>query len=266
MLPMPMPAPSAPRPTPSARPIAFPAFVTSPDVAASKVFTSFLLLSAVPAKPPQLFWSASQATPQIRCAGRADTALMVGIASDASMLGLDCRADVDGGQSGEDERLDAHDDHDFEDVEQRRRSKNEQERPGLEDEDEPEEGQDQDVPGQHVGEESDAQRDQPHELAEDLEGDDQPQQHLRGLGNPTLEVADRPVPTDPLDVREEERQQCESERDRDGARSRIDAPDGDSVPGLPGQRQRNEAQQVDDEDEEKERGDVREPPVDRLRR
>src|SRR5947207_14718969 len=39
MLPMPTPAPSAPRPTPRARPIALPAFVTSPDVAARSVCT-----------------------------------------------------------------------------------------------------------------------------------------------------------------------------------------------------------------------------------
>src|SRR3989454_11226450 len=187
MLPMPMPAPSAPRPTPSARPIAFPAFVTSPDVAARSVFTSFLLLSAVPARPPQLFWSASQATPQIRCAGKVGTALLVGIASDASMLGLDGRADVDGGQSGEDERLNPDDDDDLEDVEQRRRHENEQENPGLEDEDETEEGQDQDVTREHVGEKSDAQRDQPHELAEDLQRDDEAQQELRSLRDPTLE-------------------------------------------------------------------------------
>src|SRR5712691_7864292 len=175
MLPMPMPAPSAPRPTPSARPIAFPAFVTSPEVAARRVFTSFLLLSAVPAQPAQLFWSASQATPQIRCAGTAGTALLVGIASDASMLRLDCRADVDGGQGGEDERLDPDDDDDLEDVEERRGNENEQKNPGLEDEDEAEEGQDQDVPGEHVREKSDAQRNQPHELTEDLERDYQRQ-------------------------------------------------------------------------------------------
>src|SRR5213595_3974311 len=107
MLPMPMPAPSAPRPTPRARPIAFPAFVTSPDVAARRVFTSFLLV--------------------IRCAGKAGTAPLVG---DASMLRLDCRADVDGGQSGEDERLNPDDDDNLEDVEQRRRHENEQENPG----------------------------------------------------------------------------------------------------------------------------------------
>src|SRR5438128_12123002 len=37
MLPMPTPAPSAPRPTPRARPIAFPARATSPEVAGSRV-------------------------------------------------------------------------------------------------------------------------------------------------------------------------------------------------------------------------------------
>src|SRR6185312_10521562 len=79
MLPMPMPAPSAPRPTPSARPIALPAFVTSPSNTASTwVIAVFLLV-----------------------------------------FRLDRRADVDGGQGGKDERLDRHDDHDLEDVEDR---------------------------------------------------------------------------------------------------------------------------------------------------
>src|SRR6186997_3690617 len=81
MLPMPIPAPSAPRPTPRARPIALPAFVTSPDVAARIVAST---------APSLVLW-------------------------------LDRRADVDGGQGGEDERLDADDDADFEDVERRRR-------------------------------------------------------------------------------------------------------------------------------------------------
>src|SRR5947208_11294984 len=116
------------------------------------------LRSAVPAKPAQLFWSASQATPQIRYADKTGTALLVGIASDASMLRLDCRADVDGGQSGEDERLNPDDDDDLEHVEQCRGKENEQENPGLEDEDEAEEGQDQDVAREHVGEKTDTQR------------------------------------------------------------------------------------------------------------
>src|SRR2546430_9276997 len=158
------------------------------------------------------------------------------------------------------------DDDDLEDVEQRRRHENEQENPGLEDEDETEEGQDQDVTGEHVGEKSDAQRDQPHELAEDLQRDDEAQQELRGLRDPTLEVADGPVPADPFDMREKECQQCQRERHGDGAGRRVDAPDGYSVPRLTGQRQRNETEQVDDEDEEEKRRDVREPAADGLRR
>src|SRR6058998_2295652 len=93
MLPMPTPAPSAPRPTPRARPIALPAFVTSPDVAARSVCTLF--------------------PPFIRYAGKAGIALLVGISSDASVLRLDRRADVDGGQCREDERLDADNDDDL---------------------------------------------------------------------------------------------------------------------------------------------------------
>src|SRR3954453_812194 len=77
MRPMPTPAPAAPRPTPSARPIAFPAFVTSPLVAARTVPSTVASL----------------------------------------VLRLDRRADVDGGQGGEDERLDADDDDHLEEVE-----------------------------------------------------------------------------------------------------------------------------------------------------
>src|SRR5690242_21138721 len=75
--PMPTPAPAAPSPTPSARPIAFPAFVTSPDVAARIVASTCSSL----------------------------------------VLRLDRRADVDAGQGGEDERPDADDDNHFEQVE-----------------------------------------------------------------------------------------------------------------------------------------------------
>src|SRR6266516_1931508 len=186
MFPMPMPAPSEPSPMPSASPIAFPAFVTSPDVAARSVCTS---------------------PPFIRCAGRAGTAFLVGIASDASVLRLDCRADVDGGQGGEDERLNPDHDHDLEDVEQGCGNQHGQECQRLEDEDQPEEGQDQDVSGEHVREESDTQRNQPHELAEDLEGNDEDQQSLRRFRDPALEVPDRAVPADSFDMGEREGQQ-----------------------------------------------------------
>src|SRR5581483_8525654 len=125
MLPMPTPAPSAPRPTPSARPMALPALVTSPEVAARRVL-----------KVPPL------------------------------VLRLDRRADVDGGQGSEDERLDRDDDHDLEQVEGRRhRHRNHGEDDGLQDEHQADEGEDQDVARQHVREEPDAERDQPHELA-----------------------------------------------------------------------------------------------------
>src|SRR6058998_1148609 len=122
MRPMPTPAPAAPRPTPSARPIAFPAFVTSPDVAARIVASTCSSL----------------------------------------VLGLDRRADVDGGQSGEDERLDADDDSHLEDVEEDREGNDECEQQGLEDEDQAQEGEDQDVPREHVREETNAEQDQAH--------------------------------------------------------------------------------------------------------
>src|SRR5213592_3193346 len=129
MFPMPMPAPSEPSPMPSARPIAFPALVTSPDVAARSVCTS----------PPSL------------------------------VLRLDRRADVDGGQGGEDERLDRDDDPDLEYVEERRCGHDEhREHDGLEHEHQAEERQDQHVPGEHVRVETHAQRDQAHQLPENL--------------------------------------------------------------------------------------------------
>src|SRR5262245_43662485 len=225
MLPMPTPAPSAPRPTPRARPIALPAFVTSPDVAARSVCT----------------------TPSL-------------------VLRLDRRADVDGGQGGEDEGLDADDDDDLEDVEERRGDDHRQQGQRLEDEDQAQEREDQDVAREHVREESDAQRDQAHELAEHLERHDQREQRLRRLGDPAREVAPRAVPANPFDVREDKGQERERERHRQGARRRVDPPGRDPVPGLPRQRQRDEPEQVDDENEEQQRRDVREPAADRLRR
>src|SRR5882672_945801 len=130
MLPMPMPAPREPRPMPSASAIAFPA-------------STFAVLAAAAART-------------------------LSIVVPLLVFGLDGRANVDGGQGGEDERLDRDHDHDFEEIEGRcGRHCDHGERDGLEDEDQADEGQDQHVPGEHVREEPDAQRDQPHELAED---------------------------------------------------------------------------------------------------
>src|SRR3954452_13959513 len=86
MFPMPIPAPSDPRPIPRASAIALPALVTSPVVAAMTV------------------WS-------IRCF--------------SLVFRLDRRADVDGGQSSEDEGLDRDDDHDLEEIEDRPRRNDE---------------------------------------------------------------------------------------------------------------------------------------------
>ena len=74
------------------------------------------------------------------------------------------------------------------------------------------------------------------------------------------------VPLDPLVVRDEERDERERERDRERARRGVDPPRRDVVPRLAGQRQRDEAEQVDHEDEEQQGRDVREPAAERLRR
>src|SRR2546423_8198223 len=161
--PMPTPAPSAPGPTPRARPIALPAFVTSPEVAARTVASTYASL----------------------------------------VFRLDRRADVDGGQGGEDECLDRDDDPDLEEIEEDRDRDERDQDVALDDEDQPEKREDQHVAGEHVGEESDAQRDQPHELPEDLDHRDERQQPARDLRDPALEVAHRPVPADALVVRED---------------------------------------------------------------
>src|SRR6266540_677983 len=104
-----------PTPAPSGRPIALPTFVTSPELAARR---------------------------ELR-------------ACSSLVLGLDGRADVDGGQGSEDERLNADDDDHLEEVEEDRRDQYGDQRERLEDEDQSEEREDQDVPCQHVREETD---------------------------------------------------------------------------------------------------------------
>src|SRR5688572_15243001 len=105
MYPMPMPAPTEPRPMPSAS------------------------ATALPASTAVSAW--------------ARTGSNMGKAS--LVFGLDGRADVDGRQGGEDERLDAHDDHDLEEVEERRESddeRREDEHQPAHEEDQADEGED----------------------------------------------------------------------------------------------------------------------------
>src|SRR4051812_28449422 len=119
MLPMPTPAPRAPRPTPSARAIALPASAPSSTAPSRGVNSASI-------------WGSSL------------------------VLRLDGRADVDGRQGGEDERLDRDDDDDLEEVEGGRRGHgDDRQREVADHEDQSDEGQDQHVAGEHVGVETD---------------------------------------------------------------------------------------------------------------
>src|SRR3990170_4490695 len=169
MLPMPMPAPAAPRPTPTPKAIARPMLVTSPVIAAR----------TVPKVPLPL------------------------------VFGFDCPADVDGGEEREDEGLDRDHDRDLEDVDRDAHgNRDHREHDRFEDEDQAEHHEDEHVAGQHVGEESDGERDQAHELGDHLEHGDRPDQHLRDAPrDPALDVLDRAVVANALDVRRDERDQ-----------------------------------------------------------
>src|SRR6188508_785154 len=147
MLPMPMPAPSEPRPIPRASAIALPASAPSSAAARKKNDESMVRYSSL-------------------------------------VLGLDGRADVDGGQGGEDIRLDRDDDHDLEQVEDRRGGHRDYgQQDVLDDEDQPEEREDQHVAREHVRVETHGEADQAHELPEDLEGDDQRVHRLWDVGD-----------------------------------------------------------------------------------
>src|SRR6185312_209465 len=167
MLPMPIPAPSAPRPMPSASAIALPASATSPVVSARTKNADSMVRGA------------------------------------SLVLGLDRRADVDGGQCGEDVRLDGHDDDDLEEVEDGRERDRERGDPRGDEEDQADESQDQHVSGEHVRVEPDAEGDEAHELAEDLERDDQRVEPLGDVGDPALQVRPQPVLADSLHVGED---------------------------------------------------------------
>jgi hypothetical protein len=101
---------------------------------------------------------------------------------------------------GEDERLDRDHDHDLEEIEDRgdritNTARMTDSRMNIR----PRNVRIRMWPGEHVREESDAQRDQAHELTEDLQRHDQEQQRLRRLRDPALEVFAGAVPADPLE-------------------------------------------------------------------
>ena len=129
--------------------------------------------------------------------------------------------------------------------------------------------QDQQVAGEDVGEQSDGERDQPHELRDHLDQEDARVAEATGPrrrpgGQPALEVADRPLGPDPLVVVGDPHHQGQDQRDRDvGGRGverearDVRAEDVDLVLGV--RRQRDVADHVREPDEQEQRGDEREP-------
>src|SRR4051794_22007241 len=141
MMPMPTPAPTAPRPPPTPSAMALPA--SEPSSAAAKMVDSTAVRKLT--------------------AGL----LLVGFGDRA--------AEVDGRQGGEDERLQRGDEADLEDVDgeaQRQRhdadgdhAQQDRHAAGHE--------QDDQVAGEHVREQSDGQRDDPHQVRQQLEHEDE---------------------------------------------------------------------------------------------
>src|SRR5215211_7252119 len=192
MMPMPTPAPTAPRPPPTPRAI------------------------ARPASAPASAWAK---TVVIRGRSRSSTAGSFGL------VGLgDRAAEVDGRERGEDERLKGGDQPDLEeeqgDAERQREhaedleAQQHREPAGHEEDDQ--------VAGEDVGEESNGERQQPHEVREELEREDR---DAREPGDPLRdqagEIAAEALDPDPLHVVGDEDDQREHERDRDVRRRRV---------------------------------------------
>src|ERR1041384_4724241 len=159
-VPMPMPAPSEPSPLPRPKPSALAALPIEPEVAAS----------TIPCTSPSL------------------------------VRRLDRRADVDGGQGGEDECLDGDDDDHFEQVERdpdhKRDGDDDVEGDPAENEDQADRDQDQHVPGEHVGVETDTEADDAEDVRDRFEHGHRPDHRLRHAGgNEALDVG-RPVPAE----------------------------------------------------------------------
>src|ERR1041385_2974231 len=183
--------------------------------------------------------------------------------------GLDRRADVDGGEGGEDERLDGDDDDELERVE--RDPDRERDRDGdvegdsAEDEDQSDRDEDQHVAGEHVRVQPDAEADDAEDMRDRLEQRHERHHRLRdACGDEALEVA-QPVEANSLDVCEDDAEEREHERHGQLRRDGVDAPGGHAVPLLAGERQRDEADDVHRPDEQEQRRDVREPSADGLR-
>src|SRR5262245_39582150 len=134
-----MPAPAAPSPTPRPNAMARPALTTSSPATCARSVAKTDPIDP-PSRPLNLVFR------------------------------FDRSADVDRGEQREDERLDGDDDRHFEDVDPHRHWHGDDgDGDALEDDDEAQHDQDEHVAREHVGEEPDGERDQPHELRDDLE-------------------------------------------------------------------------------------------------
>src|ERR1700704_2944134 len=168
MKPSPMPGPIVPRPAPTPSAMAWRPFCTLGWVAAVMTGSSTSMVGS---------------------------SLSVGLP--------DGLAEVDGGEGGEDERLQRGDQHHLEQEEDDgKRQRDDADRGEAEQDDEPAaHEQDQQVPGQDVGEEPHRQRDDPHKLRDHLDHEQERLQPARRPGRyPAAHIAHESLRADALDL------------------------------------------------------------------
>src|SRR5215203_395718 len=183
MMPMPTPAPTAPRPPPTPSAIALPA--SAPSSAAAKMKVRNV--------------ASTEGTP-------------------FGLVGLgDRAAEVDGREGGEDERLQRRDQPDLEEEDRdAERDDHDAERLDPQQHRQPaRHEQDDQVAGEDVGEETNGERDQPHEVRQQLQYEDRHHRESGDAGgDQALQVADEPLRADALEVVGDEDDEREHERDR----------------------------------------------------
>src|SRR3954447_25177685 len=202
MKPTPMPGPMVPRPAPMPRAI------------------------ALPALRPYSWGSAAWAICVMTDRSTAIAPLV---------LGGHGAAEVDRGQGGEDEGLERGDQADLEQEEgdgHRARDETEDDRADEGEVEEDDEAaaheEDQQVPGQDVGEESHRQRHEPDEVRDDFDAEDRdPRRALDAGRDPALQVSDQALPAHALDVVAQPDHHGQHQRDRDVGRRGVEGKAGD---------------------------------------
>src|SRR3954467_2099030 len=238
MKPTPMPGPIVPRPAPMPSAMALPAF------------------------RPYSWGSAAWAMWVISERSTACSLVLFG----------DGAAEVDRGEGGEDEGLKRRDEADLEQEEgDRHRARDDADDDGEADGDVQQDDEaaaheeDEQVAGEDVGEETDAQADEADEVRDDLDDEDRPARRpLHARRDPTREVLAEALRADALDVvadphheREDERHREVRGRGEQGERRHLDPEDVHRVLGV--RRQREVADDVREPDEQEDGPDEREP-------